>query len=111
MHIAVIGGGFTGLSAAYTLTRRGHKVTLFESGPVLGGLAYGFKKPGWNWYLENTYHHWFTNDRTVLKLIKELGLTNKIIITRPVTANLYNGKPYQLDSPLHLLRFPGLSII
>jgi protoporphyrinogen oxidase len=111
MNIAIVGGGFTGLSAAYELTRRGHTVTLFESGPVLGGLAYGFKEPGWNWHLEYTYHHWFTNDRAVLGLIRDLGIRDKLIIARPVTASLYNGKPYQLDSPIHLLLFPGLSLL
>ncbi|MCX6794179.1 MAG: FAD-dependent oxidoreductase [Candidatus Gottesmanbacteria bacterium] len=113
MNVAIIGGGFTGLSAAYELTKRGHEVTLFERDKVLGGLAYGFNPPagGWDWSLEYSYHHWFTNDRTVLGLIKELGLKDKLIIRRPVTANLYNGKPYQLDSPIHLLLFPGLSMI
>lgn len=109
MKVAVVGGGFTGIAAAYELTKHGHGVTLFESAPALGGLAYGFKKPDWTWYLENSYHHWFTGDRAVLKLIKKLGLTQKLIIARPVTASLYKGTPYQLDSPMNLLTFPGLS--
>lgn len=110
MNIAVVGGGFTGLAAAYELTQKGHAVTLFESAPVLGGLAHGFREPSWDWSLECSYHHWFTNDRTVLGLIKELGLQNKIIIRRPITANLYNGKTYQLDSAMSLLRFPLLPL-
>lgn len=40
--IAVIGGGPTGLTAAYYLARRGHDVTIFEAAPELGGmLRYG----------------------------------------------------------------------
>ncbi len=41
-HVAVIGGGPAGLTAAYFLRRHGHKVTIFESMPKLGGmLRYG----------------------------------------------------------------------
>jgi NADPH-dependent glutamate synthase beta subunit-like oxidoreductase len=37
-HIAVVGGGPSGLSAAYQLRRRGWRVSLYESKPQLGGL-------------------------------------------------------------------------
>ncbi len=40
--IAIVGGGPAGLSAAYYLALDGHKVTIFESNPQLGGmLRYG----------------------------------------------------------------------
>ncbi len=37
-HIAVVGGGPSGLSAAFQLRRRGWRVTLHEAQPELGGL-------------------------------------------------------------------------
>jgi NADPH-dependent glutamate synthase beta subunit-like oxidoreductase len=37
-RVAVVGGGPSGLSAAYQLRRQGYAVTLFESQPELGGL-------------------------------------------------------------------------
>ncbi len=41
-HIAVVGGGPAGLTCAFFLTRLGHKVTIFEAMPELGGmLRYG----------------------------------------------------------------------
>ncbi len=37
-RIAVVGGGPSGLSAAFQLRRRGYRVTLLEAQPALGGL-------------------------------------------------------------------------
>ena len=37
--VAVIGGGWAGCAAAVELARRGHRVELYESAPVLGGRA------------------------------------------------------------------------
>jgi len=38
--ILVIGGGPSGLSAAYHLTRLGHEVEIREAGPVMGGMIH-----------------------------------------------------------------------
>ncbi|MBK6714370.1 MAG: FAD-dependent oxidoreductase [Burkholderiales bacterium] len=37
-HVAVVGGGPAGLSAAYQLRRRGHRVSLYEASTELGGV-------------------------------------------------------------------------
>ncbi|HXV11063.1 MAG TPA: NAD(P)-binding protein, partial [Burkholderiales bacterium] len=37
-HVLVVGAGPSGLSAAYHLRRLGHRVTIFEAGPVAGGM-------------------------------------------------------------------------
>lgn len=39
MRVVVIGGGLAGLSAALELVRSGHKVTLLEARPTLGGAV------------------------------------------------------------------------
>jgi protoporphyrinogen oxidase len=88
MDIAVIGGGLTGLTAAYELGKSGHRVTVFEKEKILGGLAVGFRMPHWQWFLEKSYHHFFTNDSLIISLAKELGLTKDILIKRPITATL-----------------------
>lgn len=109
MNIAIIGAGFTGLSAAYQLLKKGHKITLFEKDSFPGGLAVGFIKKEWEWSLEKHYHHWFTNDKSVLNLAKEIDY--EVIIKRPKTSTFIDRRIYQLDSFLSLIRFPKLPIL
>ncbi|MBU1326792.1 FAD-dependent oxidoreductase [Patescibacteria group bacterium] len=116
MNIAVIGGGITGLTAAYSLSKIGHNVTVFEKEPALGGLASGFRQPDWNWPLEKTYHHLFANDNIAFDLLDQLDLLDKLIIKRPITANLVHlpvahnlqSQIFPFDSPLNLLQFTPL---
>ncbi len=109
MRIAIIGAGFTGLSAALKLSKNGHQVTVFEREDFPGGLAVGYKEGDWNWSLEKHYHHWFTNDKAVLSLAKEIGY--EIITKRPKTSVFVKKHIYQLDSPLSVLKFPHLSFL
>ncbi len=106
--IAIIGAGYAGMSAAYDLRKAGHQVTLFESVNYVGGLASGFKEPNWEWSVEKFYHHWFQSDAHMLGLIKELGLSDKVIFPRPTTVVYHNGKFQPFDSILSALLFPGL---
>lgn len=109
MRVAVVGAGFTGLSAAYYLSQKGHLVTVFEKENVLGGLAAGFKKSNWQFNLEKHYHHWFTNDSYALNLIEELHLTKDLIIPRSITSIYYQNKIYPFNAPLDVLRFSPLN--
>lgn len=109
MKIAIIGAGFTGLTAAYELLKKGHQVTVFEKDSRPGGLAIGYQEKEWDWTLEAFYHHWFTNDDAVLNLAKELQYP--VLTVRPKTSSLINGEIFQLDSPLTFLTFPKLSIV
>jgi protoporphyrinogen oxidase len=108
MKIAVIGAGFGGLAAAYDLARAGHEVVIYEGNDRPGGLAMGFKEPEWDWSVEAFYHHWFASDKHMLDLIRELGLSDKVLFPRPFTVMLYKGKWYPFDSVLQALLFPGL---
>src|SRR4030095_13523545 len=108
MRIAIIGAGFGGMAAAYDLRKAGHEVIIYESANYVGGLASGFKEPHWEWSVEKFYHHWFQSDSSMLGLIEELGLSDKVIFPRPYTVLLHNGKWYPFDSILRALLFPGL---
>jgi protoporphyrinogen oxidase len=108
MRIAIIGAGFGGMAAAYDLRKAGHEVIIYESADYVGGLASGFKEPHWEWSVEKFYHHWFQSDSSMLGLIEELGLKDKVIFPRPYTVLLHDGKWYPFDSIVHALLFPGL---
>lgn len=107
--IGILGGGFTGLSAAYTLLQKGYNVTIIEKESDLGGLAIGFQEKNWEWSLEKAYHHWFTNDEFVLNLARKIN--HRVIIKRPQTKVLVNDSLYSLDSPFALLKFTPLPLI
>ncbi len=108
-RIVVIGGGFTGLSAAYELTRLGFRPTLIESDAELGGLAGSF--PLASTRIEKFYHHWFTNDTAILDLIDELGLSDQVAFRPSKTGMFCRGRIFRLSSPADLLKFSPLGLI
>ena len=104
----VLGGGALGLTLAYRLAGAGDHVTVIEREPQPGGLAAGFRVgPSW---LEKAYHHLFRSDRAATCLIEELGLGDRLVWPRPVTATLLHGEIRQLDSALSLLRYRPLPL-
>lgn len=109
MNVAIIGAGFTGLAAGYYLGKKGHKVTIFEKDAYPGGLAVGYQEKNWDWSIEHHYHHWFTNDKSVLNLAAEINHT--VEIKRPKTSSFVDDEIFQLDSPISLLKFPKISLL
>jgi protoporphyrinogen oxidase len=108
-HVAVIGGGFAGLSAAWELSRRGVDVTVLERDAEVGGLAGSFEVNGER--LEKFYHHWFTNDQHVNEIVRELG-TEDHILYRPTRTGMYFAHQFfRLSSPADLLRFTPLPFL
>ncbi len=108
MQYGILGGGALGLVAALRLAERGEQVTIYEREPVAGGLAAGFQiDDAW---LEKFYHHIFRTDHAVVRLIAELGLTDRLRWPRPRTVTLWDGQIHQLDSPLTVLQFTPLTM-
>ncbi len=110
MRIAIIGAGVGGMAAAYDLLKAGHDVTIYEAADYVGGLAAGFKEPGWDWSVERFYHHWFQTDHDMMGLIDELGWKDQVVTRRPFTVMYHNGKFYPFDSYLYALLYPGLGL-
>jgi protoporphyrinogen oxidase len=107
-HVAIIGAGFGGLSAAWELARRGIAVTVLEAEREIGGLAAGFDVGGTR--LERFYHHWFTNDRHVTELVRELGVEHNVLF-RPTRTGMYFAQQFfKLSTPGDVLRFTPLSL-
>jgi protoporphyrinogen oxidase len=107
MKTAIIGGGITGLSLAYFLSKKGRKVTVFEKTAELGGLAATF--PFENTRLEKFYHHLFSTDREIFQLIFELGLFPDLTWARSSMGFYTGGRIHPFTSPLDLMRFPAIS--
>lgn len=111
MRIAIIGAGPAGLAAAFDFLKEHHEVVCYESSSQVGGLASGFKAPHWEWSVDRYYHHWFQSDSEILRLADDLGIRDKVLFPQPVTALYHEGKFYPFDSPLAVLRFPGIPFI
>ncbi|MGE5139504.1 MAG: NAD(P)/FAD-dependent oxidoreductase [Rudaea sp.] len=109
MNIGIIGGGFAGMTAAYELGKRGHKTFLFERMPELGGLAGTFPIEGTR--LERGYHHWFTSDTSIIDLMGELGLADRVMWIPSKTGWFEKGRIWSMVSPLDVLRLGTIPFV
>jgi len=108
-RIGIIGGGFTGLTAAYRLQKAGVHVTIFEASGDLGGLASGFELAGHP--VEKAYHFLYKTDEYILALVDELGLNDRLSFHRSSVSTYYDGVLYPMMSPTDLIRFTPISLV
>jgi protoporphyrinogen/coproporphyrinogen III oxidase len=76
-RIAIIGGGISGVSAAYQLAQRGVGFTLFEASSRLGGIVETVRRDGF--VIECGPDSWVTEKLWARELAIELGLESEII--------------------------------
>jgi len=118
--IAIIGGGWAGLSAAVNLTNQGHQVTLFESAKQLGGrarcVAFGEQR------VDNGQHLLLGAYTETLKILQLCGVNiDQALLRSPLNIKVidrqgteFNLSPNRLPAPLNImiafLALPDLSL-
>jgi len=61
--------------------------------------------------LEKFYHHWFTNDRHVNELVREMGEDDRIVYRPTRTGMYFANHIFRLSSPIDVLRFTPLPLV
>jgi protoporphyrinogen oxidase len=105
-HSAVIlGGGLSGVAAAFTLARAGWRdVVVVERGTALGGLAGSFERDGRFYPLG--YHHILPRDRTLLRFLALIGALPRVRWRRIRMLFEADEQLHDLSTPAGFLRFP-----
>ena len=87
MNVAVLGGGLTGLCAAWRLTAAGHSVRLLESGLRLGGTVRTDRVDGW--MVEGGPNSFRSDSQDTEAMLRELGLGAERIEPEAVARRSY----------------------
>jgi len=108
--VAIIGGGYTGLSLAKRILEEGNgefEVSIYERNEYVGGLVRAINKC--NNYLDLHYRHIFKSDGYLINMAKQFGVN----IMWPKTKMGYytNNKLFEFGTPISLLKFTPLSFI
>lgn len=109
--VAVIGGGVTGLTAAWHLHRQGVPVVVFEAGPAPGGVMASVRDG--DWLRETGPNTLFENTPEITAFLNDLGLGARRLVAAPAAQKRYvvrRGRPLALPhSPLSFATSPLLS--
>ncbi len=111
---AVVGGGALGLACAKRLAERGHRVTVYEAGRRLGGLAAAWSldlDDGYTLTWDRHYHVTLLSDAYTRGLLDDLGLDGDMqwVTTH---SGLFDGRRLApLTTSLDFLRLPGLGLV
>ncbi|MFN8091070.1 MAG: protoporphyrinogen oxidase [Vicinamibacteria bacterium] len=101
--VAIIGGGITGLSAAYTLEKLGTPWVLVDAAPALGGVIRTETRDGF--LLEGGPDSILAQKPEGIALCRELGLGDRLVPTNPDDRSVYilrGGKLHPLPEGMML---------
>ncbi len=107
--IAIIGSGFLGLTLALRLNESGNDVTVFESGPEIGGLAGAWQIGDITW--DKHYHVTLFSDAHTRHLVEEIGLGDEFNWVETKTGFFTDGKLVSMSNTLEFLKFPPLDLM
>jgi len=109
--VAIIGGGITGLTAAFRFGQKNIPVTLYEAGNRVGGVIQTFRQDGY--LAEFGPNSILETSPKITSLIADLGLEGRRLYSDPRASSRYivrGGKPILLpDSPLRFVSTPLFS--
>ncbi len=105
----IIGGGVSGLTCAYELAKSGKSVIVLEKRKVLGGALRSYDAG--SYFVEAFYHHVFSGDVNFFGLAEELGISDKVVWSYPLTAFYDKGVFHNLTKPPDILGFSMLSFL
>ncbi|MCX6694172.1 MAG: NAD(P)/FAD-dependent oxidoreductase [Methanomicrobiales archaeon] len=108
MQVAILGGGLSGLAAAYALSGK-CRVTVYEARDVPGGCIASVRMGKSE--IEEFYHHAFPGDEALFSLLGRLGLGGDLEWRTATTGYCIGGAIYPLTTPLEILKYPYLSLI
>jgi zeta-carotene desaturase len=116
--VIIIGGGFSGISAAVNLSDKNFKIKLIESSPYLGGRAKSYLEKRLNLWLDNGQHLLIAGYKDTLELFEKVGAKQNLIIQKKFFVKFRDKKLNEwkltfsnsLDDLVHLLAFKHLSI-
>ena len=105
----IVGGGIMGMTLAHRLAQAGHKVTIFEAAPELGGLVSSWKMGNVEW--DKFYHVILLSDFRTRNILKDIGLDDKTEWVETKTGFYMNGRLYSMSDTVEFLKFPALNLI